>query len=232
MTSATGKDRAGRVATPSQRAHNRRDGFTLIELLVVISLVVTLMGILAVYGAKLNARGYIARTEALIERLGLVMEDYKSQANGYPADGLDAPLETSAGTPLESGTALGYALTRPVQKRSVSPSGELEDAGMGDPVGEFTESEKRVSDDDPEVVEILDAWGNALRYDNLQKGKSAYSVQDMEYVTDPREDPEVVPTVGPQNSKGFDIWSHGPKGDSKDSDPKDVIGNWIRPSDE
>ncbi|MGE3163708.1 MAG: type II secretion system protein [Planctomycetota bacterium] len=214
-------------------------GFTLIELLIVISLIVMLMGILTVFGVQFQQKGYVARTEAMIDRLKLFCDHYKEKANRYPADGLDKPLETEAGTELRSGAALAYQLLRPIKVMVVDSLGQKQERGTTEQVGEFTDSEVHRLASDPAAVEITDAWGNPFYYDDLKGGASAYSPQESTdshlepsattaFLQDPRENADLVHRIGPQNVPNYDLWSFGKGGNSADTDPAKYYANWSK----
>lgn len=224
----------------SSLARRRTEGFTLIELLIVISLIVMLMGLLTVFGIQFQQKGYVARTSAMIERLKLFSDHFKEKANRFPKDGLDSPFETPAGTELRSGAALAYELLQPIRIVTVDSLGREEERGMTEPVGEFTDSELAVSPTDSEAREVLDGWGNPIYYDSLQRGASGYSPQEStnshldpsatSYLTDPRENEDLVHRVGPQNVPGIDLWSFGKGGNSATTDPAGYVANWSKKS--
>lgn len=213
-------------------------GFTLIELLVVITLVLALMGIMATWGLKYLERGYIARTQSLITRLVLECEQLKERTNRFPSDGFDSEVETESGTKLTSGAALVFALSQPVKLTRVTASGRQEEIGMADPIGNVLESELELHPEDEQAAEVLDAWGWPLFYDNVAKGESAFTEQESldthlgfssdSFLPDPRTDPKLVERTGLQNTRGVDIWSFGPQGNSEDASPGDYVGNWSK----
>ena len=231
MTSATGSA--------------RRDGFTLIELLVVITILMFLMGLVFVVAAGARKKANVANTRSLIERLEMMVTNYRADVGSYPPDGMDSELMTREGTELRSGAALAHALALPLKIRQLRPGGEVRIISKA-AIGDFSAGELWHMEDDEAAKELIDAWGEPSHYDNVF-GLDAFSEQgsdihvhlsleegEYEHGEDPREDFDVVRTIGIQNANQVDIWSHGKGGHSEQEMPHETIGNFVvkRPGEE
>lgn len=228
MTSVTGnpnsvgsRSMAGSVA-----------GFTMVELLVTIALIVFLMSMLAVGAGRYLESASGARTEALISRVSLLIENYHSVTGDYPSDGLEgSDVITSDGTYLTGGAALTFALTQPLVLTERQPNGELRTIGQEPAIGDFrTDELSAPSDGDGQARQLLDAWGEPIHYDDVSNGDSAFNSQDLgETHLDWDEDFQVHtedPRLEPQNTNEYDIWSHGSSGHSEEESIEDLIKNW------
>ena len=120
------------------RSSSHSGGFTLVELLVVISIIIFLITMLAMTARGLLKRANIAATDSLLQRIGLFIDNYHGKTGSYPADGIDEALITDEGTPLQSGSALGYILRQPIRHREKLPTGEFRIVSSEQAVGEFT----------------------------------------------------------------------------------------------
>ena len=241
MTFPTGSKRRAVQCTSSQVGAANQAGFSLIEMLTVLAILTFLIGLVAVAVGGLQDRAKTKNAEAQIDRIRLHLEEFQKIAHSLPSDGIDSPVVTEAGTELQSGAALTFALARPTPRYNVTPGGKRELIGRGDPVGEFSKSELYVDPDDEDAVELLDPWLNAFHYDRL-KGRDSYSEQNSgdvhlsfrsdldEHGEDPRQFESAVASLGPQNPQGFDVWSHGPKGHSAEEAPEDCIPSWQKPT--
>ena len=242
MTSATGSSENG-DRRPEGRVIQRfraSQGFTMVELLVTISLIVFLMGMLAVGAGRYLESASKARTMALIQRLSLIIEKYHSITGDYPSDGLDGiDVITTDGTFLFGGAALTHALTQPLVLTQKQPNGEIRVIGEEPAIGDFRSDElSSPSDGDQDARQLLDAWAEPIHYDNVSGGEVSFSGQglgdthldwdDDEQVhsEDPREVGEGTDGIGPQNTNGFDIWSHGSSGHSEEESYDDLNTNW------
>lgn len=240
MTSVTGSPKPKLIrSTDAQSA-----GFTMVELLVTIALIVFLMSMLAVGAGKYLESASVARTEALLARLSLLIDGYHSKVGAFPIDGLDGDdLITRDGTYLTGGAALTYRMTQPVIYTRTQPNGEIRVIGEEPPLGEFRNDElSPPSDGDTEAIQLLDAWGEPIHYDNVKAGDRGYSPQsdgeshldwdDEESVhsEDPRDVGEGTIGTGPQNTEQVDIWSHGSSGHTSDESYDDLISNWPKGS--
>lgn len=213
----------------------------MVELMVVISVIVVLMAMLAMTAGGLQTRANVAATDGLLQRIGLFIDQYHGKRGTYPADGIDGAVITEEGTPVQSGSALAFALTQPILDRERLPTGEFRVVSSEPAVGEFKGDElSEPFADDKNARELLDTWGLPLHYDNLEGGRSAYSPQnegevhlfwdDLEidgavHNLDPRE-LDGVATSGPQNIEEYDLFSHGPDGHTEEELPEECIGNW------
>ncbi len=242
MTSATGSsENADR--RPEGRVIQRfraSQGFTMVELLVTISLIVFLMGMLAVGAGRYLESASKARTMALIQRLSLIIEKYHSISGDYPSDGLDGiDVITTDGTFLFGGAALTHALTQPMILTQKRANGEIRIIGEEPAIGEFRGDELSApSDGDKDARQLLDAWGEPIHYDSVAGGEISFSAQglgdthldwdedEQVHSEDPREVGEGTDGIGPQNTNGYDIWSHGSSGHSEEESYDDLITNW------
>ena len=222
------------------RSSSHSGGFTLVELLVVISIIIFLITMLAMTARGLLKRANIAATDSLLQRIGLFIDNYHGKTGSYPADGIDEALITDEGTPLQSGSALGYILRQPIRHREKLPTGEFRIVSSEQAVGEFTGDELgEIFEGDGNARELIDSWGIPLHYD---AGISSYSPQNEGDVhlfwddlldegavhnLDPRE-LDAVATSGPQNIGQYDVWSHGSDGHNEEELPEDAISNWAQ----
>lgn len=228
MTSATGN--SGISTTRS--AAGSSAGFTMVELLVTIALIVFLMSMLAVGAGRYLESASAARTEALIARLSLLIENYHSITGDYPPDGLDgADVITSEGTYLTGGAALTHAMVQPLILTEELSSGQTRVIGQNPPIGDFrTDELSAASFGDGEARQLLDAWGEPIHYDNVSNGDDSFSAQDLgETHLDWDDDYQVHsddPRLEPQNTNEYDIWSHGSSGHTEEESIEDLIRNW------
>lgn len=225
------------------KSFDNKSGFTMVELMVVISVIVVLMAMLAMSAGGLQRRANVAATDGLLQRTGLFIDSYHGKTGSYPADGIDRAVITEEGTPVQSGSALAFALTRPILNREKLPTGEYRVVSSEPAVGEFKGDElSEPFAEDPGARELVDTWGIPLHYDNLEGGRNAYSPQnegdvhlfwdDLEFdgavhSLDPRE-LDGVATSGPQNIGEYDLFSHGGEGHTEDELPEECIGNWAQ----
>lgn len=212
----------------------------MVELMVTIALIVFLMSMLAVGAGRYLKTASNARTMALIQRVGLLIEKYHSITGDYPSDGLDGiDVITTDGTYLFGGAALTYAMTQPMILTQKQANGEIRIIGEEPAIGEFRSDELSApADDDEDARQLLDAWYEPIHYDAVSGGEISFSPQglgethlgwdDDEQVhsDDPREVGEGTDGLGPQNTNGFDIWSHGVGGHTEEESYEDLIRNW------
>jgi len=220
----------------------------MIEMMITISIILMLFAMLIVAGGKFQRTAKQRKTEGQIQTLGILLENYKAKAGGYPKDGLDEGdrVETPDGTRLQSGAALTYALLTPVKVVKRQPNGELKAMGEEDPVagGEIKDKDLTAPYlDDPLARELLDGFDEPFHYDRLAGGPATYSRQDDGEVhlgwddrqdavhgPDPREAVGLgVESAGLQNVGRYDLWSHGLGGHSPDERPEKVLANWRVP---
>ena len=175
------------------------------------------------------------RTQSLIERVGLALESYHSNTGGYPSDGIESPIETAEGTRLMSGAALTFALTEPLIQTRRNAAGKLVIIGESEPLLDLAKSElTEPLDGDKQAVEMLDAWGNELHYDNLsgdrgrfdEQGDGSFHLSDLEDHEDDPRMTEVVIRDGAQNTGKFDLWSHGLDGHSPEAKMESTLANF------
>ncbi|NRA75749.1 MAG: hypothetical protein HRU16_07370, partial [Planctomycetes bacterium] len=118
-------------------------------------------------------------------------------------------------------------------------NGEIRIIGEEPAIGEFRSDELSApADDDEDARQLLDAWYEPIHYDAVSGGEISFSPQglgethlgwdDDEQVhsDDPREVGEGTDGLGPQNTNGFDIWSHGVGGHTEEESYEDLIRNW------
>jgi type II secretory pathway pseudopilin PulG len=220
----------------------------MIEMLITISIILFLFAMLVVAGGPLKQRSMRSKTEGQIQTIGILLENYKAKAGGYPKDGIDEgdKVETEDGTRLQSGAALTFALVNPVKVLKRQANGELKVMGEEDAVGEFKDTEFGPAYlGDPQARELLDGFDEPFHYDRLAGGTATYSrqedgdvhlgwdEQDLIHGDDPREKAGLaVASAGLQNVGRYDVWSHGPDGHTKDEKPEAVIANWRVPGPE
>ncbi len=207
----------------------------MVELLIVISLILLLMAIFAVGMQNVKKKMRVSRTVSLVERVGIALESYHSAHGAYPSDGIESPVVTRDGTRLKSGAALTHALTRPMLKTRTNAAGERIVMGKSEPLLDLPQGElTKPLEGDKEAVEMVDAWGNELHYDNLsgdtgrfdEQGDGSVHLSDLdEHEEDPRTT-ELVIRDGAQSTGKFDFWSHGLGGHSEESVLEATISNW------
>lgn len=216
----------------------RSRGFTLIEILVVISILVMLFGFLAVSAGRLFGRAANARTQGLVKKLALWLEEYRGITGHYPPDGIDSPVRTEDGQPIWGSAALYYFLSRPVvEERKI---GGVPEVRVHPPIAKFESSDLTPEDPArPGVREIMDGWGTPIHYDNTEDGKFVPQrgeahmdeIPDEEHPLDPREEgaaiegEPIVPKSGIQRI-GYDLWSHGEQGHDVNKPPSRPIASW------
>lgn len=209
-------------------------GFTLVELLIVISVMLILMGLLVLGVGAILTKAKVKSTEALIKRLQLATDDFQTKVGYLPHDGLDDTFRTPDGTDVQSSAALYNQLTQKKTKAKVSKAGDVtgytEITPVLDDLGQDSLSAPNPPDDE-NARDIVDAWGNAIHYDNVRAG---FSPQDSAVVhrhegeaheSDVRNS-DAVAIPGAQNKDGYDIWSHGPNGHTENFDYKETIANF------
>ena len=206
----------------------RKRGFTLIEILVVIGIISLLLAYLVVQFNK--PIGPEEGTKGLLLQLSAAIDSYNNEFRAFPPDGYDEPVFAPNGRELKGSACLAYYL-----------------AWMySDGAGGFVEFEmKRPDYTDPERTgevpvnggaqfwpgcnpgkhlnaygEILDLFGNALRYDNC--GLFTPDPQPAAGGGDP--DPRVDGNGGRLfSSRRYDLWSCGADGGRTDAAAKDDI---------
>jgi type II secretory pathway pseudopilin PulG len=220
----------------------------MIEMMITITIILVLFAMLVVAGGKYRQKSMRSKTEGQIQTLGILLENYKSKAGGYPKDGIDdgSRVETSEGTRLQSGAALTFALRSPVKVMKRQPNGELKPMGEEPAVAGDELKERDLTPpflDDPFARELLDAYDEPFHYDWVAGGPTAYSRQDdgdvhlgwddradAVHADDPREAVgRAVASTGLQNVGGYDLWSHGSDGHTPDQRPQNTIANWRVP---
>jgi prepilin-type N-terminal cleavage/methylation domain-containing protein len=217
-------------------------GFTLIEVLATIAIMVTLMGLMIVGLGKYRQRAYLEGSRGVLESTRSALESYKTTYSRYPPDGFDYPVFWGAGgtqQQIKGAQCLVYFLGLPtirisevgddIRTEELNPFLDLT-RDMLSGGGDF---EERLAN--PQV-ELVDAFGNPIHYDNLERGKDGSSqVNDQsdaaihtspdffaadQHGPDPRSDGGQVVA---QNTVGtFDLWSHGVDMD----DVTDDVTNW------
>jgi hypothetical protein len=175
-------------------------------------------------------------TRALLRRIILHLEEYKEITGSYPPDGIDSPVRNDQGQAIQSSASLYHHLSTPVKvRRMVAGVPRLT---VLPPIGQFTASELTVENPDyPGVREILDRFGTPMHYDNTENGDFQpqggevhidFLSSDEEHPPDPRTLGETEGGVTSPNriqSRGFDLWSHGPRGHDASLAPT-TIASW------
>lgn len=209
-------------------------GFTLVELLIVISVMLILMGLLVVGVGAILTKAKVRSTEALIERLQLSTDDFQTQVGYLPHDGMDDTFRTPDGTDVQSSAALYNQLTQKITKAKRDPSGAVIDyieiTPVLDDLGQDSLSAPNPPDDE-HARDIVDAWGNAIHYDNVRGGFSPQDSAQVHRHSGEAHEPDVrnsdaVAATGAQNKDGYDIWSHGPNGHTAEFDYRETIANF------
>jgi hypothetical protein len=189
--------------------------------MVVVAIIVALFAIVAVAAGTIRNRGNIKATEAQIQALMTVLDEYKSKVGSYPPDGFDSEVKNKDGVRLVGAAALYHFLSNPISVKEIV--GGNEEVKQYPAVYKFRELETTPENPDyPGVHEVRDAWGVPLHYDNTedgefrQQGGSAHTpeVDDSEHPEDPREGNYIVDGENAVDkpgiqSKGYDLWSHG-----------------------
>ena len=216
----------------------RQRGFTLVELMIVISIMMVLFALVIGLVSIAKSKSSIASTKALVEKLSTATTTFQATVGSFPPDGIDSEVVTAGGTRMQSGAALTLALTTPRPKFKRLADGELQRIGEAEPVLEIRAVDLgQAVGDDPQAREFLDAWREAIHYDNVQGGYSPQSdgsyhlVASEKHGGDPRES-EFVMTKGAQNTGRFDIWSHGEGGHSEKELPANALTSWQHFGDE
>ncbi|HLU48025.1 MAG TPA: type II secretion system protein, partial [Planctomycetota bacterium] len=170
------------------------EGFTLIEILLVVSILISLAAIVVVAGTTILQGTQERATRAQIERLALLIDEYRQITGTYPPDGIDSQVVNANGVALRSSAALYHALTSEIETR-VMVGGIPRVVKKEALVEKFPSSEIMVAGDDyPGVVELIDAFGSPFHYDNTldgrfqpQGGEVHYPpLDDDEHPLDPR----------------------------------------------
>jgi type II secretory pathway pseudopilin PulG len=231
----------GSVRDEKMSIGRRAAAFTLVELLLVIAILVALASMVVVAAGSIFGSTKERATRAQLERLTLLIEEYRSRAGQYPPDGIDAELRTADGQELRGSAALYHALTSPIDVLEMR--GGVPRKMKYDPiVDSFPDRELSPTDASiPGVREILDAFGTPFHYDRVsdavfrpQSGEVHYPPIEGNppHPEDPRTLPEELGGVkfpGRAQSPNFDLWSHGADGhDPPDAGgkPLPVIATW------
>lgn len=208
-------------------------GFSLIEVLVVIGIMALLISALAFYSYRAS---YIkvqkAVTICVMDNANIAMNTYYNEFRSYPPDGYDEPVFAPNGLQLKGSACLTYYLawlypdgkgglveitemTRPDYVDSGQP--RRVEVNKGSPFWTSFDSKKRFN----QYGEVLDGFGNPLRYDNCKSGYTP-NPHPMNGARDP--DPREVENGGkPYCKKSYDLWSCGPDGGMKDATTRDDI---------
>jgi len=212
----------------------RKAGFTLVEILVVIGIISVLLGILV---ACLNrSPGPPAGTKAQLLRLSMALQSYRNEFHAFPPDGYDEPVIASNGRQLKGSACLTYFLAWKYpdgsggfvdydMTRRKYINAELyheAPANNGRPFWDCN-----VKKELTKSGEILDLFGNPVRYDNCERARDGivrYSpgIQPMAGGSDP--DPREATSSGRPFSTGrYDLWSCGPDGGARNATAADDI---------
>ena len=229
MTSGTGR----------RRVRGGSHGFTLVEIMVVMAILVMLFSLIAVGLGGFQNTAAEKATGALLQKLQTYLDEYHRKTGSYPPDGLDFSVETVEGESIQGSACLYYFLAeKPIflKERRAGKQFIREEK----PFGKFLEAELSPEDGDlPTVRELVDGWGTPLHYDNTEnmafvpQGGNVHidPVDDDEHPEDPREGGLVVDgqnaVVEPGiQGKGYDIWSHGPRGHDMEEEPSLPVASW------
>jgi prepilin-type N-terminal cleavage/methylation domain-containing protein len=231
MTSGTGKPAAlGGGRSP------RRGGFTLIEILVVMAILMSLAALVLVVVGPAQNRAKKTRTQALLRRLGMELDEYRRLTGSFPPDGIDSPVRNDKGELIRGSACLYYFLAKPVAE--VKFVGGVRRTVEHPPLDLFSEAELGPDDPDhPGVREIIDGYGVPMHYDNTedgvfraQKGDVHYPpLEEDEHPLDPRtlsEKDGGVPRPNTVQSASADTWSHGERGHNLEGDPSPPLASW------
>lgn len=213
-------------------------GFTLIEIMVVMAIIVALFSIVGATAGTLRSKAAHKATVAMIEKIVLALDEYKSLTGTYPPDGIDYPVQTTDGHEIKGSACLYYFLTvKPWKARDVV-AGKVRLYEVP-PKLDLRASEVSTEDPDyPGVHEVLDGFATPIHYDNTEDGKFMPQGGEVHYPPlDERDHPpdprlgdlvvDGVPAVrraGIQ-SVGYDLWSHGVAGHEMDTVSL-PIGTW------
>lgn len=215
----------------------RGRGFTLVEILLVVSILVGLAAIVVISGGGLIGGAKARGTKALLERIRLHIEDYRSITGRYPPDGIDWPVRNAEGTEVKGIAALYHALTTPIETEALV--GGLPRTVKSPAVTKFPENELGPVDEEyPGAREIFDPFGSPLHYDNTVDGR--FQPQSGEVHIPPVDedmhpvDPRTldrksggVDHPGRVQTRTYDLWSLGERGWDLDVEsPKPPIANW------
>lgn len=216
----------------------RGSGFTLIEIMIVISILVTLGAVFMVQIQSVMERTKIQSTRARLQKLALVLEEYRRINASYPPDGIDTEVRNSDGTAVKGSAALYHALSTSFEYREMAAG--IPRRRTHPPLLQFAESELSDENEEfPGVREIVDAFGVPLHYDNTenkrfrpQRGEVHYPrMDDSDHPADIRTVPASkggVEEPDSNQSTGYDLWSHGETGHDVDSsiERRTPIASW------
>lgn len=206
-----------------------QSGYTLIEILTVIAIIVLLALLLVTTVQGLKDRAKREATNALIGQIDMALQNYHQAFGGYPPD----RVTLDDGRELCGSQCLVYFLGRPLDQVSVTGSetavrhldpafeGGFRDVQLSGPLAGANWDE----------VEIIDAWGRPIHYDNTQEtaddqsdapdwhlARFAGGGSEQFHGPDPRRD-AASGEVRARNAGSYDVWSHGPD----PSDPSDDL---------
>jgi type II secretory pathway pseudopilin PulG len=207
-----------------------------VEVLLVVGILVALMAFALVASGSVMEQTRTRATKSIIERLKLLIEEYRSIAGQYPPDGMDFPVKNSDGTAVQGCAALHNALTSKVSV-VMMVAGRPRKIDY-DPVATFKEGE--LSEPDPRYPgarEILDGFGSPFHYDSTAEGKLRPQgggvhippQSDDTHPPDPRTlplDQGGVRSPGHVQSTAYDIWSYGKRGCDMSEKPTALIASW------
>jgi prepilin-type N-terminal cleavage/methylation domain-containing protein len=185
---------------------SRRRAFTLIEMLVVIGIIAILAGIGLPAISAVRTRSQVSATEAFLDQLGLAIAQYKSDFGDYPPSRLSR-LGLGKGNGANEGIE---CLVRCVTTTAKSgPYIEFAAERLGN-----TDSDKlsALGVDNPDLVEIVDPWGNPLAYvhnADYDRGSTVkLAVGGTETVAAAKGD-----TGQFEGLTTYQLWSAGPDGE-------------------
>jgi len=223
---------------PKASSQSRAAGFTLIEVLTVVGIIGLLIAAIVVVTGGATEKAAKKGTQGILNRLAMALESYHSEFQAYPPDGYDEPVIAPNGQRLRGSACLTYYLAWmypdgsgnferfTLKKPDFSDSDNIKmiDVNKGVP---FIE-EVKTNDELNKFGEFVDKFGmrsgNPLHYDNTEvvNGKSMYTSrpQTMSGESDP--DPREANNKGkPFFRDGYDLWSSGPDGGTKEAKADD-----------
>ncbi len=190
-----------------------RAGFTLIEILAVMVILAILSVFLLRSGADSIQAVEIRKTEAFLQEIGALIDDYENEFSAYPPSTFPADLENKPSRVNEGIEALVLSLWRkdaPWQAREVDPD------KLGNTDGDTTGSQSQTSMSSPDAFELLDVWGNPIAYIHRRDYGREFtylSFDEQGNEVEGKVKALVSPKTGdPYRKRSFQLLSAGPDG--------------------
>lgn len=209
----------------------------MIEILTVVGIISLLTASIIVMASGVPDKARKTGTQGTLNQLAMALQRYYSEFKLFPPDGYDTNVTAPNGKQLKGSACLTYYLAW------MYPDGSGDFISFDMQKTDFTDPEHlrqipvhnrqpfwvgfKKKEDLDSNGEVLDKWGNPLRYDNCDKlkdGTNQYSpnCQPMGSASDP--DPRVATNNGQAfNAGGYDLWSCGRDGDTEETDAEDDI---------